>query len=311
MKNILVIGGTGFVGRALLAELTRDVVYASRRNCSWGDGLFITVPTRHRERAKALTVLPTVKIIEADVHDPVTLAQLMSGQDAVINLVGVLHSAEGVPYGADFARAHVELPQKIATAARAAGVRRVLQVSALKASPNAPSAYLRSKAAGEAVVQAAGGEWTIFRPSVIFGEGDAFLTRFARLAKVVPFFPLASAHARFQPIWVKDVAATIAESLQRAESIGQIYELGGPQQYTLTELVRYASVTAGHPRQVWPLPEWLAWLQARVMEWLPNPPLTRDNLRSMQVDSVCAANTGLPFQRIATPLEAVAPHYLG
>ncbi|TAJ20159.1 MAG: complex I NDUFA9 subunit family protein [Rugosibacter sp.] len=299
MKNILLIGGTGFVGRALLSKLGH------------GNALFITVPTRHRERAKALTVLPTVQVIEADVHDPVVLAQLMSGQDAIINLVGVLHSTEGIPYGAEFARAHVELPQKIVAAARLAGIRRVLHVSALKASLDAPSAYLRSKAAGEAVVRAAGMEWTIFRPSVIFGEGDAFLTLFARLAKIVPFFLLASAHARFQPIWIKDVTTTIAESLQRADSIGQIYELCGPQQYTLAELVRYASVTAGHPRRVWPLPDWLAWLQARVMEWLPNPPLTRDNLRSMQVDSVCAANTGLPFQRIATPLEAVAALYLG
>lgn len=232
MKNILLIGGTGFVGRALLSKLSHD------------NALFITVPTRHRERAKALTVLPTVQVIEADVHDPVVLAQLMSGQDAIINLVGVLHSTEGIPYGAEFARAHVELPQKIVAAARLAGIRRVLHVSALKASLDAPSAYLRSKAAGEAVVRAAG-------------------------------------------------------------------KLCGPQQYTLAELVRYASVTAGHPRRVWPLPDWLAWLQARVMEWLPNPPLTRDNLRSMQVDSVCAANTGLPFQRIATPLEAVAALYLG
>jgi uncharacterized protein YbjT (DUF2867 family) len=299
VKNILLVGGTGFVGRALLSKL------------SHGNALRITVPTRRRERAKALTVLPAVQVIEADVHDPVVLAKLMSGQDAIINLVGVLHSTEGTPYGAEFARAHVELPQKIVAAARLAGIRRVLHVSALQASLDAPSAYLRSKAAGEAVVRASGMEWTIFRPSVIFGEGDAFLTLFARLAKIVPFFPLASAHARFQPIWIQDVTATIAESLQRADSIGQIYELCGPQQYTLAELVRYASLTAGHPRRVLPLPDWLAWLQARVMEWLPNPPLTRDNLRSMQVDSVCADNTGLPFQRIATPLEAVAARYLG
>jgi len=298
MKNILLLGGTGFVGRALLAELTRD------------DGLCVTVPTRHRERAKALTVLPTVKVIEADVHDPAILAQLMSSQDAVINLVGVLHSAEGNPYGADFARAHVELPKKIVAAARVAGIRRVLHVSALKASLDAPSAYLRSKAAGEAAVHAAGIAWTIFRPSVIFGEGDAFLTLFARLAKIVPFFPLAAAHARFQPIWVKDVAATIVESLQRENSVGRIYELCGPQQYTLAELVRYASVTAGHPRKIVGLPDWLAWCQAWLMEWLPNPPMTRDNLRSMQIDNICTDCSGLPFGQTATPLDAVAPFYL-
>ncbi len=170
MKNILVVGGTGFVGQAILSELTRRMTFAA------------TVPTRRREHNKALTVLPRVKIVEADVHDSSTLSRLMPGHDAVINLVGILHSREGTPYGADFARAHVELTKKIVDAAQSAGIQRIVHVSALKASHEAPSAYLRSKAAGEATVQASGLAWTIFRPSVIFGEGDAFLNLFARLA---------------------------------------------------------------------------------------------------------------------------------
>lgn len=303
MKNILVVGGTGFVGQAILSELTRRMTFAA------------TVPTRRREHNKALTVLPRAKIVEADVHDSSALSRLMPGHDAVINLVGILHSREGTPregtpYGADFARAHVELTQKIVDAAQSAGIQRIVHVSALKASHEAPSAYLRSKAAGEATVQASGLAWTIFRPSVIFGEGDAFLNLFARLAKIAPFFPLAGAKARFQPVWVKDVAASIVESLLREESIGKTFDLCGPKIYTLAELVHYASATAGHPRLVFALPDWLAWCQAWLMEWLPNPPMTRDNLRSMQEDSICADCPGLPFNQTATPLEAVAPHYL-
>ena len=301
MKNILVIGGTGFLGSALVHELARRSASAAS---------FLTLPTRRRERVKHLLVLPTARVIEADVHDPATLARLMAGQDAVINLVGVLKGGEGEPYGKGFARAHVELPQKIAAAARTAGVRRVLHVSALKAATDAPSGYLRSKAAGEAVLLDAGLDLTLFRPSVIFGAGDAFLTLFAKLARIAPLFPLAGADARFQPVWVEDVVATVADSLQRSESIGATYELGGPKQYSLRELVRYAAAVSGHPRAVIGLPEAVAWLQAWAMEFIPNGPMTRDNIRSMRVASVCEGDGALPFGRTAAALETVAPTYL-
>lgn len=301
MRRILLLGGSGFVGRALLAELMRRPASAE---------FSIIVPTRRRERAKELTVLPNVDLVEADVHEADTLARLMAGQEAVINLIGILHDGEGEPYGPGFARVHVELPRKIAMAAKAAGVDRVLHVSALKAAPAAPSGYLRSKAAGEAALREAGLEPTIFQPAVIFGADDAFLNLFARLAKIVPFFPLAAAAARFQPVWVGDVAASLAESLWRPESRGRTYTLCGPRQYTLAELVAYAAAMNGHPRRIIPLPDTVAWWQAQLMELLPNPPLTRDNLRSMQVDSVCGEHARLPFGRKATPLEAIAPDYL-
>ena len=301
MKNLLIIGGTGFLGTAIVGELARRV--ASADFC-------LTLPTRRRDRARHLLVLPTATVVEADVHDPATLARLMVGQDAVISLVGILKGGEGEPYGKGFARAHVELPQKIAAAAKAAGVRRVLHVSALKAAADAPSGYLRSKAAGEAVLRDAGLDLTLFRPSVIFGPGDSFLTLFARLAKIAPFFPLAGAEARFQPVWVGDVAAAVADSLLRAESIGAAYDLCGPKQYSLRELVSYAAEVSGHPRAVVGLPESIAWLQAWAMEFIPNGPMTRDNIRSMRVASVCDSGCALPFGRIATPLELVAPTYL-
>ncbi len=301
MKNLLIIGGTGFLGTAIVGELARRV--ASADFC-------LTLPTRRRDHAKHLLVLPTATVVEADVHDPATLARLMVGQDAVISLVGILKGGEGEPYGKGFARAHVELPQKIAVAAKAAGVRRVLHVSALKAAADAPSGYLRSKAAGEAALREAGLDLTLFRPSVIFGAGDSFLTLFARLAKIAPFFPLAGAAARFQPVWVGDVAAAVADSLLRPESIGAAYDLCGPKQYSLRELVAYAAEVSGHPRAVVGLPGAIAWLQAWAMEFIPNGPMTRDNIRSMRVASVCDSGCALPFGRIATPLELIAPTYL-
>ena len=298
-KKILLIGGSGFLGS-----------HVARRLAAQGHRL--TVPTRHRERARHLLVLPTAEVVETNVHDDARLAELVAGQDAVINLVGILHSRYGLPYGPDFARAHVALPRRIAAACRAAGVRRVIHVSALNADANGPSQYLRSKGEGEAALRAAGGalDLTIFRPSVIFGADDSFLNLFAGLQRIFPLMPLGNTQARFQPVYVEDVAQAIVASLGRCDAYGQAYCCCGPRVYTLAELVRYVGEQIGRPRPILALPEALARIQAGLLELLPNPPMSVDNLDSMDVDSVCPAGDPLPFGAVPVSLEAVAPEYL-
>jgi uncharacterized protein YbjT (DUF2867 family) len=292
-ERVLVAGGTGFVGSHVLAKLSAA-------------GHDVIVLTRHRERARDLLLLPTVRVIEADPYAPATLGRYMHHVTAVINLVGMLHE-----HGRDtFERAHVEYARLLVTACRNAGVARIVHVSALAASPDAASAYLRSKAAGEAVIAESGIAWTIFRPSVIFGRGDTFLNLFAKLAAVFPVIPLAAANARFQPVFVGDVAACLVRALVDDQTIGQRYALCGPKAYTLAELVRYVAETSGHPRPVVPLGPAMSNLQARVMEWLPGPLLTRDNLASMQHDSVCEGPFPPEFGITPAALEAIAPEYL-
>jgi NADH dehydrogenase len=275
IRNILVLGGSGFVGRSVCERLVER---------SGGAGGRIVVPSRRPARAKHIQLLPTVQVVPADVFDEGQLAQLVAGCDAVINLVAILHGSE-----ADFQRAHVELPRKLASACLAAGVRRVVHVSALGAAASAPSHYQRSKAAGERVLDTAGLDLTLLRPSVIFGEHDSFLNLFAALQAVFPVMPLAGAQARFQPVWVEDVAAAIVRCLDDATSINQTFECTGPQTFTLKELVQLAGRWSGHTRPVIGLPMALGRLQAAAMELLPGAPLmSRDNVDSMLVDNVAS-----------------------
>jgi uncharacterized protein YbjT (DUF2867 family) len=184
-----------------------------------------------------------------------------------------------------------------------------VHVSALGAAVDAPSEYLRSKATGEAALQASGLDVTILQPSVIFGQGDSFLRLFAKLQRHLPLLPLACPEARFQPVWVEDVAAVAAACFTHAESIGRSYQLGGPQVYTLRQLVAYAGAVAGRRAAIIGLPAPLAYMQALAMELIGGP-MTRDNYRSMQRPNVCGQLAALPFGLTATALEAIAPTYL-
>ena len=287
IKNVLLIGGSGFVGGWIANRLSER-------------GMRVVIPSRHRDHTKKATMMPTVYVVEADVHDPKILADLMKGMDAVINLVGILHDgSSGQPYGKRFAEAHVELPKKIVAAMKQTGVRRLVHMSALKASADAPSAYLRSKAAGEAAVLAAANELdvTIFRPSVIFGPGDAFLNKFASLLSLFPVLPLAGAKARFQPAYIGDVADVMVDCLTRSDTFGQTYELAGPRAYSLREMVDYVAKLSGRCSAVVNLGSGLAGLQARILSLLPNPPLSPDNLRSMEVDSLTDGARNYPDRK--------------
>jgi NADH dehydrogenase len=303
-QSVVLFGGTGFIGSHLAARLSEHAVST-------------VVPTRHEAHAMHLMPLG-VDIEQVDLDNDAALRRLVAGRTAVINLIGILHSRRGDPYGPDFRRIHVELPRRIVAACAAEGVPRYLHMSALGANRHGPSMYQRSRADGEA---AAASEpsvaATIFRPSVVFGPEDRFLNLFARLQRHLPIVPLACYHARFQPVYVGDVAEAYVRALLDPHTAGFTYELGGPQVYELGELVRLAGRYAGHERRILALPDGLARLQAMFFEMLPGEPvITRDNLDSMKVDNVVhpsADNKVLTTAALGiklTALEAVAPQYL-
>jgi uncharacterized protein YbjT (DUF2867 family) len=297
IRKVCVLGGSGFVGSHVVHRLSAA-------------GYEVKVLTRRRERAKHLILLPNVQVEECDVFFDAALQRAVSGCDAVINLIGILHESRG----RSFDKVHADLPQRIAAACQAAGIRRLLQMSALQASAGAPSKYLRSRARGEAaVMQAAHAESlkvTIFRPSVIFGRGDSFLNMFARIARLFPVIVLARPEARFQPVFVENVAQAFVLSLENTETFGEVYNLCGPRVYTQRELVRYVIDTLGVRRVVIGLNDRLSYLQACMMELLPVKLMTRDNYYSMKVDSVCDCGFPEVFNLQPTALEAVVPEYL-
>ena len=295
IESVCIVGGSGYVGRSVADHIATG-------------GRRVRVLTRSRPRAMAVAVLPTVEVMVANPHEPKDLDRAFAGMDAVVNLVGILNETRRQSFRA----CHVELPRKVAMASRRAGVSHLLHMSALGADPAGPSAYQRSKGEGEAAVRDAAGEVpvTIFRPSVIFGEGDRFLNLFAALVRLFPVLPLASAHARFQPIWVEDVARCFAAALADPRTFGQVYELGGPRTYTLEELVRFVASTLGKRRKVVALPGPLGTLQAMVMEHVPGKPMSRDNLASMRVDNVCAGPFPAVFGFEPAAMEAIVPEYL-
>lgn len=291
--RVLVLGGTGFVGRHIVAKLVTA-------------GHDVVVPTRSRERGKHLILLPTLDLVERDIHDPRSLGELVERADAVVNLVGILHESGRET----FARAHVDVARSVVDACRRAGVRRLLHMSALGAAPGAASRYLRSKGEAQALVEASELDWTVFRPSVVFGRGDSFLALFAKLVTWMPVVILAAPRARFQPVYVGDVASCFARSLGDRHTVRVRYELCGPNVYTLRELVAWVAETSGHVRPIVGLGPALSQLQARVLEILPFRLLTRDNLASMSVDNVCSAPFPAAFGIVPAALEAIAPEYL-
>jgi uncharacterized protein YbjT (DUF2867 family) len=269
-QRIVVLGGTGFVGRRLLRRLAvdgHDLLLLSR---NLGAHLDRLLP-------------PDVNVRQMDVYDEAALRAAFADADAVVNLVGILN--EHGDDGSGFRRAHVDLTRTIIAACQAAGVRRLLQMSALNAGRGS-SHYLASRGEAEALVRASGLEWTIFEPSVIFGDGDGFFFRFAALLRQLPVLPLARPNAKFAPVFVGDVAEAYARALDDPSTIGETYELYGQEIVTLRQAVEMTARQLGLRRWVIPLPDWIGRLQALACDFVPGKPFSSDNFRSLLTDAV-------------------------
>lgn len=293
--TILILGGTGFVGSRLVPRLHAD-------------GHCITILSRNRERHRDLGVLPRVRIENADIHDRAVLAHWLRGTDAAINLVGILN--ERGNDGRGFQQVHVTLTEGLLEACRTAGVRRLLQMSALRAGEG-DSHYLRTRGEAERRVRESAIDATIFRPSVIFGPGDGLFFRFVDLLRLTPVLPLARPQARLTPVYIGDVAEAFARALADRATIGRTYELFGPRSLSLIELVRWTARLAGRRRWIVPLPDALGRWQAHLGEWLPGKPISRDNFRTLLLDSVGSADGLAALGIRAMPMEAVMPGLLG
>jgi NADH dehydrogenase len=299
-RTVCILGGTGFVGRQITSQLVQS-------------GYSVRIPTRHRERARELLVLPGVEIVTADVHDESVLPRLVAGADAVINLVGILN--EKGHDGSGFRKAHVELVEKLVKACQESGVPHLLHMSSLKANADTrPSHYLRSKGAGERALKNLAGEelrYTIFQPSVIFGAEDFFINRFARLLRVCPFLPLARPDARFAPVFVGNVASAFCAALENHTAYGRTFQLYGPDEFSLQEIVEEIARTLGLKRWVIRLPDSLARTQAWLLDYvIPGKIFTLDNYRSMAVASTGTENGLSALGLTATPMRLVMPDYL-
>lgn len=295
LKEICVLGGSGFVGSAIVAKLDAA-------------GYVVKVLTRRRDRAKHLFLLPNVQVVECNVLDYQTLNSALKGADAVINLMGILHQGRRF----SFNTMHHQLPAQLVKICADLGITRLLHMSSLQAEKSAPSQYLQSKALGEMALAALKDQVniTIFKPSIIFGRGDAFTNLFATLIKLLPVMLLVKPNAKFQPIWVEDVASCFVKSLENTNTYGQTYELAGPKVYTFRELVQQVMNTLNIERPIIGLCDKLSYAQAFMMELLPIKLMSRDNIRSMEIDSVSANPFPAIFGVAPVALEAVMPEYL-
>jgi len=295
LKEVCVLGGSGFVGSAIVAKLDAA-------------GYSVKVLTRRRDSAKHLFLLPNVQVEECNVNDYKALNSALRGVDVVINLLGILHQSRHSTFNA----IHHQLPAQLAKICLDLNIKRLIHMSSLKAAKSAPSQYLRSKGSGEAVLLEFQNQLniTIFKPSVIFGRGDSFINLFAMLIKTLPVVVLAKPNAKFQPIWVEDVASCFVASIANDVTYGQIYELAGPKVYTFRELVKTVMNTLQVQRPIIGLCDKLSYTQAFVMELMPVKLMSRDNVRSMEIDSVSEQTFPTVFNITPTAMETVIPQYL-
>lgn len=297
MKDCLVtvFGGGGFLGRQVVQELLSRGARVRVAQRDLGSAI----------RVKPLGGLGQTQFVAADIARPQSVARAVAGSDMVVNLVGILSG--------DFERVQHQGAANVAQAARDAGVKALVHVSAIGADPDSPSAYGRSKAAGEAAVKAAFPHATILRPSIIFGREDQFLNRFAKLIGMAPVVPVMAPQTLFQPVYVADVAHAIAKAVENADLHGgKTYELGGPQQISMMDLNRWIASAIGRAaKPLVPVPTPVASLIA-AFGFLPGAPITRDQWAMLQKDNVTSAEApGLAELGVTpTPMAAVAESWL-
>ncbi len=293
-----VFGGSGFLGRYIVKRLAAA-------------GHIVRVAVRDTEGAMFLRPMGRVGQIVpmyASLSHDATIAKAVEGAELTVNLIGILAERRS----GDFQRIQAEGAGRIATLAAAAGVARMVQVSAIGADPASPSLYARTKAAGEAAVLAAMPAATIMRPSLVFGQEDQFFNRFGAMTQILPFMPVIAGGTRMQPVYVGDVADAVMAGLTGTATAGKTYELGGPRVWTFREILAYIVNETRRKRPLVDIPMGLARFQASLAELLPTRPFTRDQLLLLSKDNVVSPGMpGLPELGIAaTPVELIVPDYL-
>ncbi len=291
-KQVCIIGGSGFVGHVLV----RQAINA---------GYDVTVVCRHPERARELLV-NGARLVKADITDSSGLDEAVAGSDCVINLVGLLFERGRYSFDA----AHVTGTDNILQACKKAGVPQYLHMSALGAGKVPESRYSRTKGEAEARVRQSGLRWTIFRPSVIYGEGDSFFTRFKAMTRFAPILPVIAGNTRFQPVWVEDVARAFVASIGNQHVTGNSYALCGPKRYSFMELMQLLMNVLGRRRLLIPVPGFAAKIMALLMQMLPVPLLTTDQLKLLQHDNVVDGEAFPELFGTPASLEAVLPTYI-
>ena len=291
-KRIVIFGGTGFIGREVAARLIRA-------------GAYVTVLARRPYRNKEMLVQPRLRLVQGDVRDPMAVGQALSGQDAAINLVGIL---DGTPR--QMQALHVDWPRRLVDSGRE--LKRLVHVGAVNADTGSDSRYLATKGQGEEIIRGAGVPWTILSPSVVYGNGDTFFNRFALLLRLAPgVMPVIRPEARFSPVFVGDVAEAIIASLTRDDLSGKRLALGGPEEWTMRQVVEYTRSQIGVRRLLVNVPRAVAKMQARVMGLLPGRPFSLDQYHTLQVDAVAGPEDLRMIGIEPTAVDTIVPAYLG
>ncbi len=291
-QRVCIIGGSGFVGRAIVHEAIQH-------------GHQVTVACRHPERARDLAV-EGAQLMRADVVDGRGLDEVVADADTVIYLVGLLFEKGRYSFEA----AHVHGVEHVLAACKRAGVKQYLHMSALGAGHIPASAYARTKGEAEGFVRQSSLNWTTFRPSIIYGAGDNFFNQFKKMSKSLPILPVISGATRFQPVWVQDVARAFVSSIGNRHVAGKTFELGGPQSYSFRELLELLMAELGRKRLLLPVPDFAARLMASLMQFLPTPPLTPDQLILLRHDNVVDGEAFPAEFGEPAALELVLPTYI-